>query len=160
MCLNALPVWNKHYWKFLGYSRIYLSDTSFHSRWKLMVTYQPKREFNCLQHLGWWTTGNLLMKRVNSLSSGVNDYDIYMYNFQTHYVTIWYQGSDQYCIYIYVKSCDVVNHLYHNFNRRVAKRPLELGHGPLARYVKLRVAHAPGMPGTFSPPPTSKKTAS
>ena len=23
--------------------------------------------------------------------------------------------------------------------------------GPLARYVKLRVAHAPGMPGTFSP---------
>ena len=27
-----------------------------------------------------------------------------------------------------------------------------LCHGPLARYVKLRVAHAPGMPGTFSPP--------
>ena len=26
-------------------------------------------------------------------------------------------------------------------------------HGPLARYVKLRVAHAPGMPGTFSSPP-------
>ena len=24
---------------------------------------------------------------------------------------------------------------------------------PLARYVKLQVAHAPGMPGTFSPPP-------
>ena len=24
-------------------------------------------------------------------------------------------------------------------------------HGPLARYVKLRFAHAPGMPGTFSP---------
>ena len=24
-------------------------------------------------------------------------------------------------------------------------------HGPLARYVKLRVAHAPGIPGTFSP---------
>ena len=29
----------------------------------------------------------------------------------------------------------------------------ELSHGPLARYVKLRMAHAPGMPGTFSPPP-------
>ena len=28
----------------------------------------------------------------------------------------------------------------------------EMVHGPLARYVKLRVAHAPGMPGTFSPP--------
>ena len=26
-------------------------------------------------------------------------------------------------------------------------------HGPLARYVKLRVAHAPGMPGWFSPTP-------
>ena len=26
-------------------------------------------------------------------------------------------------------------------------------HGPLARYVILRVAHAPGMPGKFSPPP-------
>ena len=26
-------------------------------------------------------------------------------------------------------------------------------HGPLTRYVKLRAAHAPGMPGTFSPPP-------
>ena len=33
-------------------------------------------------------------------------------------------------------------------------------HGPLTRYVKLRVAHAPGMPGTFSPPPTSKEAAS
>ena len=26
-------------------------------------------------------------------------------------------------------------------------------HGPLTRYVKLRDAHAPGMPGTLSPPP-------
>ena len=26
-----------------------------------------------------------------------------------------------------------------------------LHHGPLTRYVKLQVAHAPGMPGTFSP---------
>ena len=29
--------------------------------------------------------------------------------------------------------------------------------GPLTRYVKLRIAHSPGMPGTFSRPPTSKK---
>ena len=28
-----------------------------------------------------------------------------------------------------------------------------LSNGPLAIYVKLRVAHAPGMPGTFSPAP-------
>ena len=35
-----------------------------------------------------------------------------------------------------------------------------LSNGTLTRYVKLRVVHAPGMPGTFSPPPTSKETAS
>ena len=27
----------------------------------------------------------------------------------------------------------------------------KIAHGPLTRYAKLRVAHAPGMPGTFSP---------
>ena len=32
--------------------------------------------------------------------------------------------------------------------------------GPLTRYVKLRVAHAPGLPGTFFPPTTLKETAS
>ena len=32
-------------------------------------------------------------------------------------------------------------------------------HGPLARYVTLRVAHAPGMPRTFSLPPTSNENA-
>ena len=33
-------------------------------------------------------------------------------------------------------------------------------HGPFAWYAKLRVAHALGIPGTFSPPPTPKETAS
>ena len=33
-------------------------------------------------------------------------------------------------------------------------------HGPFARYVKLRIVHALGMPGMISPPPTSKETAS
>ena len=32
--------------------------------------------------------------------------------------------------------------------------------GPRSRCVKLRVVHAPGMPETFSPPPTSKETHS
>ena len=32
--------------------------------------------------------------------------------------------------------------------------------GPLIKYVKLRLAHAPGMPETFSPSLTSKETAS
>ena len=29
----------------------------------------------------------------------------------------------------------------------------DVQHGPLTRYLLLRVAHVPGMPGTFSPPP-------
>ena len=33
-------------------------------------------------------------------------------------------------------------------------------HGPLNIYVKLRIVHAPGMPGTFPWPPTSNETAS
>ena len=33
-------------------------------------------------------------------------------------------------------------------------------HEPLTRYVKSRFAHAPGMPGAFSPPPTIKETDS
>ena len=36
----------------------------------------------------------------------------------------------------------------------------EIDNGPIARFAKLRVAHAPGMPGTFSPPTTSKENAS
>ena len=33
------------------------------------------------------------------------------------------------------------------------RRTVHVVNGPFARYAKLRVAHAPGMPGTFSPPP-------
>ena len=39
--------------------------------------------------------------------------------------------------------------LWHSPESNYTRRP----HGPLTRYVKLLVAHAPGMPGTFSPPP-------
>ena len=34
-----------------------------------------------------------------------------------------------------------------------SNHPGHIAHGPLTRYVKLRIAHAPGMPGTFSPTP-------
>ena len=37
-------------------------------------------------------------------------------------------------------------------------RVLLMFHGPLTRYVTLRIEHAPVMPGTFSPLPTSKET--
>ena len=45
------------------------------------------------------------------------------------------------------------------YRRQISSSGLRL-HGPLTRYVKLRVVHAPGMPGIFSPPPTSKEIAS
>ena len=35
---------------------------------------------------------------------------------------------------------------------KLARREKKSRHWPLTRYVKLRVAHAPGIPGTFSPP--------
>ena len=38
------------------------------------------------------------------------------------------------------------------------RQPSHLLHGPLARYVKLRVAHALEMRGTFSPPPRVSNT--
>ena len=42
-------------------------------------------------------------------------------------------------------------------NKRIV---YDISYGPLTRYVELRIAHAPGMPRTFSPPLTSKKNAS
>ena len=42
-----------------------------------------------------------------------------------------------------------VRHVYTQFSRFVV---IGFGkYGPLTRYVKLRVAHEPGMPETFSP---------
>ena len=38
-------------------------------------------------------------------------------------------------------------------NTATSPRGQCVNHGPLTRYVKSRVAHAPGIPGTFSPPP-------
>ena len=61
-----------------------------------------------------------------------------------------------------VHSIEVLSHAHHVFSSRKFEQ-MEFSlvstkwHGPLARYVKLSDANAPGMPGTFSPPPTSKK---
>ena len=41
----------------------------------------------------------------------------------------------------------------------LSQQPENLLHGPLTIYFNLRVAHAPGKSGKFSPPPTSKGTA-
>ena len=44
----------------------------------------------------------------------------------------------------------MLNYFKFRTNKYLVHIPL---HGPLARFVKLLVAHAPGMPGPFSPPP-------
>ena len=60
-------------------------------------------------------------------------------------------------------SCDIIpsyrTEYYYSVTTRVVSENSWMGLLPNI-YVKLRVAHAPGMPGTFSPPPTSKETAS
>ena len=43
---------------------------------------------------------------------------------------------------------------------RVKRCVFIIANGPITSYVNLGVAHAPGMLGTFSPPLTSKETAS
>ena len=51
--------------------------------------------------------------------------------------------------YLHIKLCNIiVPHWNLNTQCGLADQ-LKLGHGPLARKVKLRAAHAPEMPGTF-----------
>ena len=74
-----------------------------------------------------------------------------------------------YFLIAYVKNCLEKKCLFHNFSihshyydywwpDNTSNQDIR-SHGSLTRYVKLWVAHAPGMSGTFSPPPTSKETA-
>ena len=46
--------------------------------------------------------------------------------------------------YSHIERCDIITH--------PCQLACERHHGPLARYVKFRVPHALGMPGTLSPP--------
>ena len=56
------------------------------------------------------------------------------------------------CFAVY---CCHIGSVFHHFICLIKMPPGEMhcSHGFLVRYVKLRVAHAPGMPRTFSPPP-------
>ena len=66
--------------------------------------------------------------------------DINVHSFSViFYIIIWLMHCP-----LVISEC--VNHFCH--------------HGPLTRYVQVWVAHAPGMPGTFSPSPTSKESTS
>ena len=46
-----------------------------------------------------------------------------------------------------------LNTAWYHSSRKARVGLSHIVNGPLTRYAKLRVAHAPGMPGTFSPPP-------
>ena len=67
-----------------------------------------------------------------------------------HFQLMWCKGN------IHGKEKQSLCHHFLGFKRREA---ISI-HGPLTRYAKLRLAHTSGMPGTFSPPPTSKETVS
>ena len=68
------------------------------------------------------------------------------------YKDIWYHANANVFNY-YSISSEII---------KQADRGMSMHHrnGPLARSVKLRIAHAADMPGTFSSPPTSKETVS
>ena len=51
------------------------------------------------------------------------------------------------CIYRIASILTRIHWVQHSFQMKKSS------HGPLAKYAKLRVAHAPGMPRTYSPPP-------
>ena len=53
---------------------------------------------------------------------------------------------------IYFRQCWIFKHHFLIVSVS-SQNSISMSHGPLARYVKLWVAHAPGMPGTFPPPP-------
>ena len=76
----------------------------------------------------------------------------------------WLQPKDAYWMKIwqnYLNASYISLARIHWFiSFRVYQFCYRLIHRPLTRYVILWVAHAPGMPGTFSPSPTSKETAS
>ena len=85
--------------------------------------------------------------KSNVRANTLNSHEIF-FNITLHPKTV--QGSPIIVFCCEVVSVDFIHTLQDYFT----------SNGPLARYVTLRVAHAPGMPGTFPPPPISKETAS
>ena len=84
------------------------------------------------------------------------DWDIRYYcvivirTFVHNFYVCGYATVETICMYIQYFICPPdISFCIHNLRRLV----LSHHHGPLARYVKLRVAHAPGILGTFSSPP-------
>ena len=78
------------------------------------------------------------------------------YPYTTHFYSTWPQLSFAYkCVEIIWQYCGVYALIWHGHGHCWCV--VVFFHGPLTRYVQLRVAHAPGMPRTFSPPPPSKK---
>ena len=69
-----------------------------------------------------------------------------------------YNWYTQYVLFL----CSLPNYCdlgYISYERKSGFHWCSPEHWPLARCGKLKVVHAPGMPGTFSSPPTSKETA-
>ena len=52
---------------------------------------------------------------------------------------------------LYVNDCNAINMMRFMWHYIHSRADMMVANGPLTRYVKLRIAHAPGMPGTFPP---------
>ena len=78
---------------------------------------------------------------------------------RTKYVIITFENIAK--TFVFEVEAQISNDIQRNImdviHAFVKRDPIVLCHGPLARYVNLRVAHAPGVPGTFLPATTGKR---
>ena len=114
-----------------------LPSYSYHTLLK-----KGKINYDVLQFADSYQTGGFRKNcTLCSLPLTIPTIHVYSFLFPTFEVSWWYFARYDKCKYL-------------------SNWGLKFNHGPLTRYAKLRIAHASGMPGTFSPPPTSKETAS
>ena len=79
----------------------------------------------------------------------------HMQLYMSWYIRSFFSFTFLNILYFFKYSCTSIFHrrsLY-TFYSDTVSTSVQMHHGPLARYVKFRVTHAPGMPGTFSAHP-------
>ena len=95
-----------------------------------------KYKYNCTNY---FPTCQLIQLIVERFDGVVELAQMTCQLLSTPYQWPWYKYMRQYIPAVVTDSLVLLSVMY-------------LHHGPLARYVQLRVAHAPRMPGTFSSP--------
>ena len=110
----------------------------------------------------WNNTSLELLNSVTIVVRGVGLQQIMPKSFLTLGVTHFPFCRSLFCVSYPKHPCSCFNNTSHNthdwgqlhvsINYTAHKLSISI-HGPLSRYVKLWLAHAPSMPGTFFPPP-------